>query len=254
MIGFWYLIKFKMQSDHFLNSFFYRVRLPDLHDGWKVTYLPKIPVLITTEHLKYMFPYLQEADLTDCIEPVTSETLLSHLLPESAGIIRHGLIKFAETDDRGYRFNYYETAPAEYRNIAGELLEYVAEQEASADNVPDIPSIFSRDSGLDLSGVCLAAVRSLTEHPVVISRMVVTSDFRILLPDYDIEIGMAKTSGKYMVIPDRKEAILYAVRHAETGDMIAVIGKGHEDYQEIEGVRHHFLDREIVEEAVRETE
>ena len=70
----------------------------------------------------------------------------------------------------------------------------------------------------------------------------------------DIEIGMAKTSGKYMVIPDRKEAILYAVRHAETGDMIAVIGKGHEDYQEIEGVRHHFLDREIVEEAVRETE
>ena len=70
----------------------------------------------------------------------------------------------------------------------------------------------------------------------------------------DIESGMAKTSGKYMVIPDRKEAILYAVRHAETGDMIAVIGKGHEDYQEIEGVRHHFLDREIVEEAVRETE
>ena len=70
----------------------------------------------------------------------------------------------------------------------------------------------------------------------------------------DIESGMAKTSGKYMVIPDRKEAILYAVRHAEEGDMIAVIGKGHEDYQEIEGVRHHFLDREIVEEAVRETE
>lgn len=179
------------ESDHFLNSFFYRVRLPDLHDGWKVTYLPKIPALITTEHLKYMFPYLQEADLTDCIEPVTSETLLLHLLPESAGIIRHGLIKFAGTDDRGYRFNYYETAPAEYRNIAGELLEYVAEQDASADNVPDIPSIFSRDSGLDLSGASLAAVRSLTERPVVISRMVVTSDFRILLPDYDLEIGMA---------------------------------------------------------------
>ena len=34
--------------------------------------------------------------------------------------------------------------------------------------------------------------------------------------------------------------------------MIAVIGKGHEDYQEINGVRHHFLDREVIEEAVME--
>ncbi len=68
----------------------------------------------------------------------------------------------------------------------------------------------------------------------------------------DIETGMAKTDGKYMVIPDRREAIFHAVRHAEPGDMIAVIGKGHEDYQEIEGVRHHFLDREVVEEAVKE--
>ena len=36
------------------------------------------------------------------------------------------------------------------------------------------------------------------------------------------------------------------------GDMIAVIGKGHEDYQEIDGVRHHFLDREVIEETVKE--
>ena len=68
----------------------------------------------------------------------------------------------------------------------------------------------------------------------------------------DIETGMARTSGKYLVIPDRREAIFYAVHHAEPGDMIAIIGKGHEDYQEIEGVRHHFLDREVVEEAVKE--
>jgi UDP-N-acetylmuramoyl-L-alanyl-D-glutamate--2,6-diaminopimelate ligase len=68
----------------------------------------------------------------------------------------------------------------------------------------------------------------------------------------DIETGMAKTDGKYIVIPDRREAIRYAVQNAEEGDMIAVIGKGHEDYQEIEGVRHHFLDREVVEEVTRE--
>lgn len=68
----------------------------------------------------------------------------------------------------------------------------------------------------------------------------------------DIETGMAKTDGNYMVIPDRREAIAYAVKNAVPGDMIAVIGKGHEDYQEIEGVRHHFLDREVVEDVVKE--
>ena len=66
----------------------------------------------------------------------------------------------------------------------------------------------------------------------------------------DIEVGLAKTDGKYIVIPDRREAIFSAIHNAEEGDMIAIIGKGHEDYQEIEGVKHHFLDREVVEEAV----
>ena len=39
--------------------------------------------------------------------------------------------------------------------------------------------------------------------------------------------------------------------HAEPGDMIAIIGKGHEDYQEINGVRYPFLDRAVVEEVVK---
>ena len=48
------------------------------------------------------------------------------------------------------------------------------------------------------------------------------------------------------------EAIRYSILHAQPGDMVAVIGKGHEDYQEINGVRHHFLDREVIEETVKE--
>ena len=67
----------------------------------------------------------------------------------------------------------------------------------------------------------------------------------------DIRGSIEKTGGAFMEIPDRREAIRYSVFHAEPGDMIAVIGKGHEDYQEINGVRHHFLDREVVEEAVK---
>ena len=52
-------------------------------------------------------------------------------------------------------------------------------------------------------------------------------------------------------IPDRREAIRYAAAHAEPGDLIAVIGKGHEDYQEAEGKRAHFSDREEILEAVK---
>ncbi|MBQ7795916.1 MAG: UDP-N-acetylmuramoyl-L-alanyl-D-glutamate--2,6-diaminopimelate ligase, partial [Lachnospiraceae bacterium] len=68
----------------------------------------------------------------------------------------------------------------------------------------------------------------------------------------DIEIGLAKTNGIYIVIPERREAIFNSIHNAKEGDMVAIIGKGHEDYQEIEGVRHHFKDREVVEDAVKE--
>lgn len=67
----------------------------------------------------------------------------------------------------------------------------------------------------------------------------------------DIKTGMAKTEGQFIEIPDRREAIEYSLSHAQDGDIIAIIGKGHENYQEIEGVRHPFLDRAVVEEAVR---
>ncbi len=66
----------------------------------------------------------------------------------------------------------------------------------------------------------------------------------------DIRSSIVKTDGAFIEIPDRREAITYSITHAEPGDMIAVIGKGHEDYQEIEGVRYPFLDRAVVEEVV----
>ena len=67
----------------------------------------------------------------------------------------------------------------------------------------------------------------------------------------DIRGSIEKTGGKFIEIPDRKEAITYSITHAEQGDMIAIIGKGHEDYQEINGVRYPFLERAVVEEVVK---
>ena len=66
----------------------------------------------------------------------------------------------------------------------------------------------------------------------------------------DIRGSIEKTGGVFIEIPDRREAIEYSITHARPGDMVAVIGKGHEDYQEINSVRYHFLDREVIEEVV----
>ncbi|MBQ3583660.1 MAG: UDP-N-acetylmuramoyl-L-alanyl-D-glutamate--2,6-diaminopimelate ligase [Lachnospiraceae bacterium] len=68
----------------------------------------------------------------------------------------------------------------------------------------------------------------------------------------DIKIGMGKTTGEYVVIPDRKEAIRYSMQHAKDGDIVLLLGKGHEDYQEIEGVRYPFDERVIIQEILDE--
>lgn len=62
----------------------------------------------------------------------------------------------------------------------------------------------------------------------------------------DIKTGIERTSGKYITICDRKEAIAYAIAHGEPGDIIVLAGKGHEDYQEINGVKYHMDERELI--------
>ena len=62
----------------------------------------------------------------------------------------------------------------------------------------------------------------------------------------DIIVGVKRGPGKYIEIIDRKEAIRYSLEHAQDGDLIVIAGKGHEDYQEIKGVKHHMDDRELV--------
>ena len=49
-----------------------------------------------------------------------------------------------------------------------------------------------------------------------------------------------------MEIPDRREAIEYSLSHAEDGDIIAIIGKGHEDYQEIKGKKYPMDERVLI--------
>ena len=68
----------------------------------------------------------------------------------------------------------------------------------------------------------------------------------------DIKIGMAKTDGAYIEICDRKEAIRYAINHGQSGDVIVLAGKGHEDYQEIKGVKYDMDERVLIADILRE--
>ena len=70
----------------------------------------------------------------------------------------------------------------------------------------------------------------------------------------DIRVGMRKGNpdAKFVEIPDRLDALHYAVDHAQPGDLIAVIGKGHETYRDRMGEKTPFLERELLEEYARQ--
>lgn len=68
----------------------------------------------------------------------------------------------------------------------------------------------------------------------------------------DIKTGIHKTDGKYVEICDRKEAIKYAIEHGQRGDVIVLAGKGHEDYQEIKGVKYPMDERVLIREILEE--
>lgn len=68
----------------------------------------------------------------------------------------------------------------------------------------------------------------------------------------DILIGMHKTNCNYIIIPNRKEAIKYAIKNGQKGDIIMLLGKGHEDYIEIKGIRYPFDERIIIKEILNE--
>ena len=52
------------------------------------------------------------------------------------------------------------------------------------------------------------------------------------------------------MVPDRRDAIKYSIVNAQPGDVVMILGKGHEDYQEIKGVRYPFDEREVIREIL----
>jgi UDP-N-acetylmuramoyl-L-alanyl-D-glutamate--2,6-diaminopimelate ligase len=85
---------------------------------------------------------------------------------------------------------------------------------------------------------------SLSDFAVITSDNPRTEDPMAIITD--ILQGVDETMGAYTVIEDRRAAIRYAMDIAQKDDIIVLAGKGHENYQEINGVKYHLDEREEV--------
>lgn len=105
--------------------------------------------------------------------------------------------------------------------------------------------------------------RDRTKRPIMGGIAARLSDFVVVTSDNprtedpnaiiaEILTGMAETTTPYEVVENRREAIAYAMKHAQPNDTIILAGKGHETYQEINHVKHHLDEREVVAEILTE--
>lgn len=106
--------------------------------------------------------------------------------------------------------------------------------------------------------------RDKLKRPLMAKAAAENADFLIVTSDNprdenpediikDILEGLKDSDTPYITIPNRREAIFWAVKNAEKDDIIVLAGKGHEDYQILAGgVKIHFDEREVVAEALKE--
>lgn len=107
--------------------------------------------------------------------------------------------------------------------------------------------VMGREAAAGSDVVVVTSDNPRSEDPCAIIRQVVKGvqelGYELVPPGhFHKRIG----TGRYLIVPDRREAIAWAVGNLENGDILLVAGKGHETYQEIQGVRYPFDDREIV--------
>ncbi len=137
------------------------------------------------------------------------------------------------------------------------VVDYAHTPDALENVLSTISEIRNRGEAI----ICVAGAggdRDKTKRPKMASIACKYSDKVILTSDNprtedpkeilrDMESGVdISNSKKVLTIQDRYEAIKTAVLLAQPGDIILIAGKGHENYQEINGVKHHFDDKEVI--------
>ncbi len=147
------------------------------------------------------------------------------------------------------------------RSMDGKLaiVDYAHTPDALKNVLAAISEIRTRNEQV-ITVVGAGGDRDKTKRPEMAQEALLASDKVILTSDNprtedpaeiikDMEAGVgAQYKNKVVSIVNRKEAIKTAVLLAQPGDIILVAGKGHENYQEINGVKHHFDDKEVLKE------
>lgn len=140
------------------------------------------------------------------------------------------------------------------------IVDYAHTPDAVINVLNAIREIVGNKSGI-ITVVGAGGNRDKGKRPIMAKEAALRSDRLILTSDnprdeepmeilQDMEAGLnSDDRRKTLSIVDRREAIRTAVALAQPGDVILIAGKGHEDYQEIKGVKHHFDDREVVKDA-----
>jgi len=146
------------------------------------------------------------------------------------------------------------------RSLDGKLaiIDYAHTPDALKNVLGAITEIRTRNEQV-ITVVGAGGDRDKTKRPEMANEAVLASDKVILTSDNprtenpaqiikDMEAGVtAKFKNKVLSIENRREAIKTAAMLAQPGDIILIAGKGHENYQEVNGVKHHFDDKEEIE-------
>ena len=139
------------------------------------------------------------------------------------------------------------------------MIDYAHSPE-SLENILNAVKSYTRGRVISVFGC--GGDRDTTKRPIMGEISGKIADFTIITSDNprtedpqtivdEIETGIKKTKGKYVCIVDRIEAIKYAINMASKKDIIVLAGKGHEPYEEINGVKHPFDERIIVNQIIK---
>lgn len=149
----------------------------------------------------------------------------------------------------------YAHTPDALEKVQDVLLEFLSEEAKRTNSVRGrLISVFGCGGDRDKTKRPLMgqAVGKLSDFAIITSDNPRTESPEQIIDDIipGINFYRTKRDFEYVVIPDRKEAIISALKKAEKNDVILLAGKGHEDYQEINGEKYPFDDVEVVKSLI----
>jgi UDP-N-acetylmuramoyl-L-alanyl-D-glutamate--2,6-diaminopimelate ligase len=205
-------------------------------------------LVMTVNDQEVHFRMIGEFNAYNLLAVFGAATCLGH---EKQEVLRHlSFLNGAEG-----RFNYM-LSPVE--KLVG-IIDYAHTPDALLNVLVTIQKLRKRDERI-ITVVGCGGDRDKTKRPLMARVACEHSDQVIFTSDnprnedpaqiiHDMEAGLnTAMKRKFISITDRKEAIKTAIKVAQPSDIVLIAGKGHEKYQEIKGVKHHFDDKEVLTE------